>query len=182
MILTLAAGTAAAQTAVEDLHFRGGVLSRFGDTTGPGISTNYVFSKPAPGFKVSSKLEFKLPWNADQHTFLLGPQATIALGRRFSFHSWALAGNAKRFALMEPLAAPTDATPPHFGLPGMPVNSSFFNGANEKTMSLGGSLDYRVTDHLTYRPAQLDYLLMQNTGRVLHDARWSTGVRLSFGK
>lgn len=188
MISTIAAGalwleaSAAAQTLNGDFQFAPSPFSRVRDVLGQAPSSNYLFSSPGNSFVIHPNLELKLPWNAEQHTFLFGPEFHLFLGKRLTINAWALGGVAKRFSLMDPLRQPTDATPPHYGLPSMPINASALNGANGLAMSLGGSIDYRVSDHLTYRIVQPEHLVISVEGSQRSDSRLSTGLRFSFGK
>ena len=173
---------ACGQTLGGDFRFAPSPLPRVNDPAIQGLSSEYLFSPASKSFVVIPKLEFKLPWNADQHTFLLGPAYHVFLGSHLSLNFWSQAGVAKRFALRNPLTQPTDATPPRFGLPSGPMSSSRFNGANEFAVSLGGSVDYKVSDRLTYRIVQPEYLLMNVKGAPTPDRRISTSIRFSFGR
>jgi hypothetical protein len=164
-----------------DFRFVPSPLPGINDPDVQGLSSEYLFSPASKSFVVSPKLEFKLPWNADQHTFLFGPAYHVFLGTHLSLNFWSQAGVAKRFALMNPLTQPTDATPPRFGLLSGP-SSSRFNGANEFAVSLGGSVDYKISDHLTYRIVQREYLFMNVNGTPTPDRRTSTSIRFSFGR
>ena len=56
------------------------------------------------------------------------------------------------------------------------------NGANGWGASIGGSIDYRFGDFLTFQPVQTEYLRVQVENSARRDLRVSTGMRFSFGK
>ena len=169
------------QAVIGEFHFAPSTLPHFADTGRP-LSSDYLFSPAARSFVLKSHLEFKMPWNADQHTFLFGPEFHLPIGKRLTFNFGASVGMVKLFSLAEPLISPTDATPPRFGLPSGPASESKFNGANQFAVSVRGNLDYRFTDRLKYRIVQTEYLRMDVEGKTQIDRRVSTGLRLSFGK
>jgi len=146
----------------------------------PAFGQTVDFLAPPPASYVTGpKVEWQLPYNVRQHTFLFGPDVRVYTGKRLSVGLWALGGVAKRFALLDPAAKPTDATPPLLHDPMKPTS---FNGANVTALSLGGKVDYRVTDHLTYRILQPELLLVRFQNSTVRDSRISTGVNLTFGK
>ena len=183
-LVLILAGTgiwASAQTAA-NMQVVPSSFWRLNDTVGELPSTHYLFS-PQPGsFEINPSLQFKAVTNGNQHTFLLGPEYHLFLGNRIAINIWAMAGNMKRFALENPFKQPTDATPPRFGiLPSLPMERGL-NGANGWGASIGGSIDYRVGDSLTFQPIQTEYLRIQVDNSVRRDMRFSAGLRFSFGK
>jgi hypothetical protein len=177
----LSATPSCAQMLNSDFHFVPANQPHFNDLRGDGSSPTYLFSPAARSFKLNPSLEFKMPWNADQHTFLVGPEIHAFLTRRLTLNAWMHGGVAKEFAFFSPLTQPTDATPPRFGLPSTPASNPLFIGANAWAASYGGALDYRFR-YGTLRILQLDTLLMQVKGTTIRDRRATTGVRFSFGK
>ena len=186
-VLAVAEASSFGQAPAGEFRLVPSTFPRFMDTTVEGPSMNYLFSPVRPSFAASPRLEFRLPWNAEQHTFLFGPEFHVRVGRGIGVNGWAVGGVAKRFALMDALAEPTDATPPHFGSPTTPAFLPAFNGANETAVSFGGSVDYRIGDWFRYRIVQTEYLDLPSLYMPVKNAargslRVSTGLRLSFGK
>ncbi len=172
-----------AQTQGISLQYLPPTFWRVSDTVGRTPSSNYLFSPASGSFTINRGLSFNLPSNADQHTFLFGPEFHLHLGDRITFNAWAMTGMAKRFALMNPFKQPTDATPPRYGLsPSVPMSMPAFNGANGLAVTTGASVDYRILDGFVYRPVQAEYLRVQVNDSFRRDVRISTGLRFSFGK
>ncbi|HWB96810.1 MAG TPA: hypothetical protein VG672_08915 [Bryobacteraceae bacterium] len=147
-----------------------------------GLSSHYLFFRPSESFVLHPRLEFKLPWNGDQRTFLFGPEFHARILHRVTFNAWLLGGTVKRFALFEPLRQPTDAPPPRFGYFAPPMGQPTYYGANSVAESHGGSVDLTIDDHLTLRMIQAEYLFLKVNDRSQRDRRISTGLRFSFQK
>jgi hypothetical protein len=147
----------------------------------PGAVTNFP-SPDANSFTTNPKLQLQLPFNDRQHTFLFGPKWEVFAHNRFGVDVWALGGNAKKFALADPFVAPTDATPPLLRDPSTPLSQGRFMGDNGRALVLGGSVNYKINDYLTYDIAKPEFLMIQVKGAPLHDFRIASGMRLSFGK
>jgi hypothetical protein len=183
--LTLAATAGFAQTAnsnFQSAYVGSWSFDRLTESAGEARSSTYLFSPAEKSFRLGRILDFKLPWNAVQHTFLFGPEFHVHFLNRFTANFWLLGGSAKRFALFDPLVQATDAAPPVQGFRAFPRYQTTFNGANARTVSAGASLDLKLTDRLLFRVLQADYLRMRWKELAPRDTRYSTGIRLSFGK
>jgi hypothetical protein len=162
--------------------------SAFGQTLAAGsvagTTPTVNFFAPVPrNFVTNSKLEWNLPFNAKQHTFLFGPEVRVFATNRLTIKARALAGVAKRFSLLDPLSQPTDATPPLLRNPSILPADVPFTGVNGIAASFGASVDYRVNDHLLYRILQPEFLVVPfKTTYKDYDLRVSTGLRFTFGK
>ena len=132
-------------------------------------------------FTVNRRLELKLPWNAQQHTFLFGPQLQVVNKGRFTVNAWLLGGTVKRSALVAPFLEPTEAAQPVMGSTSMPLNT-IVNGANQAAASVGASADWRIYDRLTYRLIQPEWLFLGTGGSTTRDFRLSTGLHFELGK
>ena len=153
----------------------------FGQTSGP-IPTVNFFSHDAQSFKTSPGVEWKLPFNAEQHTFLFGPEIRVFRNNHFTVKVWARGGEAKRFAVLAPQTAPVDAAPPAVRSPFVAVTQSPFTGANGVAGSFGGNVEYRLNDHVLYRIVQSELLVVRFKGSTVRDERLSTGVQVNIGK
>jgi hypothetical protein len=134
-------------------------------------------SLPNKTFVTGPRLQWPLPFNAEQHTFMFGPKWKLFDRNRFSVNVWALGGVAKRFALMDPFVLPTNAKPPLVSEPFQPPH---FMGPNGLAVSVGGSVGLKITDHLKYDVVTPEYLTVRGRGPT-HDLRVSSGFRLNFG-
>jgi len=187
-VATLAAGalcienSAGGQTFNGSIHFIPSTFQAINTSVGRGPSGNYLFSRAGRSFVVNRNLEFKLPWNSEQHTYLFGPEFHGFIGKYLTVNGWVRGGVAKRFSLLNPLSEPVDATPPHYGLFTTPLDQSTLNGANGATVSFGANANIRFGDHLSYQVVQAERLRVRVDGRPIDDRRYSTGLRLSFGK
>jgi hypothetical protein len=141
-----------------------------------------VLRRDFSNFTSNRKLELRLPWNGQQHTFLFGPQVRVFAKGNFAVKAWVMGGALKRSALVTSFLEPTDATQPVMGDPAKPLNT-ITNGANQAAASVGASAEWRITDHLTYRLVQPEWLFMDGLKNVPHrDFRISTGMHFEFGK
>jgi hypothetical protein len=106
----------------------------------------------------------------DQHTFLAGAEFKLLHRGRFTVNLRALAGIMRQSNLFLP----------YLGL------QFAYGGANLFAASLGGSVDYRISDRFSYRVIQPELLTtVSNAGGTLlayPNAQVSTGLVFSFGK
>ena len=105
-----------------------------------------------------------------QHTFLAGPEFKLLQRDRLTVNVRALAGMMVGSSLF------------------LPYNGLQFayGGSNRFAASLGGSVDYRISDRLSYRIIQPELLTtVTNAGGTLRaypNVRISTGLVFRFGK
>ena len=104
-----------------------------------------------------------------QHTYLFGPEVRLLRHDRFNVNVRALMG-----------VAHTNGLPPS-------VSRFTFSSANSNfAASFGGSVDYRITDRLSYRIIQPELLLTRSGSMATnnwnqHNFRLSTGIVFTSG-
>lgn len=133
-------------------------------------------------FVTGPRLQWALPFNTQQHTYMFGPKWKVLDRNRFTVNAWATGGMAKRFALIDPFVLPTDATPPLVREPFQPPHVM---GANGLAISVGGSLGFKITDHLVYDILTPEYLFVRgkdSPNSPTHDFRVSAGFRVVLPK
>jgi hypothetical protein len=146
--------------------------------------TSSFLSLTNKNYVTGPRLEWSLPYNTQQHTFLFGPKWKLLDHNRFSLNVWALGGVAKRFALMDPLVLPTDAKPPLVRDLSSPASLTRFMGPNGLAISVGGSLGFKITDRLVYDIVTPEYLYVRGKDSpvrgnpLTHDFRVSGGFRV----
>ena len=116
------------------------------------------------------------PGDFRQHTFLLGPEVRLLKRDRLSVNARALMGVAHTNTLIlkfrrNPFPTNTQRSDP---------------SANGFAASFGGSVDYRITDRLSYRLVQPELLLTRSGGRDTgtwnqYSFRLSTGLVFTSG-
>lgn len=110
------------------------------------------------------------PEPGSQHTFLLGPEFKLLERDRFTVNLRALAGIKHASSVV------------------LPENGVRFvyGSTNWFAVSLGGSVDYRISDRVSYRIIQPEFLAsLSNAGetfRAYPNMRVSTGLVFNFGK
>lgn len=127
--------------------------------------TTSFFSPTDKSFATGPHLQWPLPFNGQQHTFMFSPKWQVWNHNRFSMNVWALGGVAKRFALMDPFVLPVDATPPLVRDLSSPFSQKRFMGPNGVAISLGSSLSFRITDRIVYEIAKPEYLIEKGRTR-----------------
>jgi hypothetical protein len=118
----------------------------------------------------------RLPADMRQHTFLLGPEMRLLRRDHLSVNVRALMGVAHTNTLVlkyrEPLQLPGSSAPP--------ITQKTFPSASALAASFGGSLDYHITDRLSYRIIQPELLL--TCSAMMAKASWNQlNLRLSTG-
>jgi hypothetical protein len=121
------------------------------------------------------------PGHIHQYTFSLGPEIRIVHHGRLTVSAQALVGLAKTNTLILPLAAPIQLP---LGPNGEPVTFSrrTILGGTGFAGSLGAGLDYRISDHLSYRIVQPELLVVNFVGSTPINMRISTGIAFTSGK
>ncbi len=110
------------------------------------------------------------PSTLHYQTYLAGAQ--LAYPARFSPFVRAMAGEARETIIPSQAAIPTSGhIPVYKGLPG---------SNNSIAGIFGGGVDYHLTQHLSIRLAQIDYLLTRFSNGVQNQALVSTGLVLHF--
>jgi len=116
-----------------------------------------------PGTDHERRIE-PMPGDMRQRTFLFGPEVRLLRRDRLTVNVRALMGvahtNTAVLPLREPVQWPTDLFGP---LP--PLTELTFPSASKFAASFGGSLDYRITDRLSFRIIQPELLLIRSGGR-----------------
>jgi hypothetical protein len=127
-----------------------------------------------------------IPGDIRQHTFLLGPEVRLLKRDRLSVNVRALMGVAHTNTLVLTYREPIQRPPDLFGNPLPPITERTFPSASTFAASFGGSVDYRITDWLSYRIVQPE-LLLNRSGSIdtgnwnQYNFRLSTGVVFTSG-
>lgn len=125
----------------------------------------------------------RLPADMRQHTFLLGPEVRLLRRDRLSVNVRALMGVAHTNTLVlkyrEPFQLPGSSAPP--------ITEKTFPSASALAASFGGSLDYRITDRLSYRIIQPELFLTRLAIEAApsgnqYNLRLSTGIVFTAGE
>lgn len=167
-----------------NLTRRIGLLVDFGGHYGKrGLTPYTINSLTTPGELI--KVE-AIPGDMRQHTILLGPEVRLSKRDRLSVNVRALMGVAQTNTLVLTLRDPIKRPPDLFGNPLPPITERTFASASTFAASFGGSVDYRITDRLSYRIVQPELLLTRsggiNTGNWnQYNFRLSTGVVFTSG-
>jgi len=121
------------------------------------------------------------PGDMRQHTFLFGPEVRLIRRDRLTVNVRALVGvahtNTLVLLLREPIQRPAGSPP---------ITQRSFPSASSFAASFGGSVDYRITDRLSYRIVQPE-LLLNRSGSMgaenwnQYNFRLSTGVVFTAG-
>jgi hypothetical protein len=127
-----------------------------------------------------------IPGDIRQHTFLLGPEMRLLKRNRLSVNLRVLMGVAHTNTLVLTYREPIQRPPDLFGNPLPPITERTFPSASTFAASFGGSVDYRITDRLSYRIVQPELLLTRSgsidTGNWnQYNFRLSTGVVFTSG-
>jgi hypothetical protein len=133
--------------------------------------------------KVASRLQpFESdPGDVSVHTILLGPQIRVLQGERVDINVRTLIGAAYVGTLVLPLREPLVLPPPP-GVPAPPPLTEYTIGASKPvTGVLGGSIDYRITDAISYRIVQPELVVTSLGSTNERNFRVSTGIVLKFG-
>lgn len=161
-----------------------GLLADFSGHYGQRALTPYTInSLTSPGELMRVEA---IPGDMRQHTFLLGPEVRLLKRERLSVNVRALVGVAHTNTLVLTLREPIQRPPDLFGNPPRPITERTVATASTFAASFGGSVDYRITDRLSYRIVQPELLLTRsgtiNTGNWnQYNFRLSTGVVFTSG-
>lgn len=121
-----------------------------------------------------------IPGDMRQHTFLFGPEVGVLRTNRFTVNARTLIGVAHTNMMVLQLRDPIQRPPDLFGNPQPPITERTFASASTFAASFGGSVDYRITDRLSYRIVQPELLLTRSGG--IGTANWNQyNFRLSSG-
>ena len=114
------------------------------------------------GLGIAADISAHYAQEMEEFNFLIGPQYSYNWkGLRFTGHT--LFGRS-RDRLRQP--GTTQLEPSNLG----------------RGVALGGSLDFALSDRLSVRPIQADYLITNFFGSTQHNLRISTGLIFKFGK
>ena len=134
-----------------------------------------------------TQIGFK-PGDMRQHTFLFGPEFRLVRSNRLTLNVRTLVGVAQTNTLVLPLNRPIERPPDIFGNPQPSITQFTVGSRNAFAASFGASLDYRITDRLSYRIVQPEILLTRygvaagDEYSTHADVRVSTGILFRFGK
>ena len=159
-----------------NLRSRIGLLADFGGNYGQRGLTPYTIESPAqPGqlTRISAK-----PSDMRQHTFLFGTEVLALRRGRLIVNVRALAGVAHANALVFHVEPEPGSSLPPF--------TRTFPSASRFAASFGASVDYRITDRVSYRVIQPELLLTRSgtetSGSSNHyNFRLSTGLVFTSG-
>lgn len=159
-----------------------GVLADFSADYGRRSLAPYQLFLPIPGNP--SPVIRTEPGDIHQYTFSVGPGIRIVHHGRLTVNARALVGIAKTntlTTLILPLTAPIQFP---LGPNGEPVTFSrrTIPGGTGLVGSLSAGLDYRISDHLSYRIVQPELLVVNFIGSTPIDMRISTGIVSTLGK
>jgi hypothetical protein len=115
-----------------------------------------------------------------QHTVLLGPEVRALANDRLAVNVRALIGAAYIDTLVLPLQQPFQPPPDLLGNPQPLVTEFRLGGEKPVAGAFGGSLDYRISEHLYYR-VQPELLVLHLGGTNDTNLRLSTGIVFKFG-
>jgi hypothetical protein len=140
---------------------RFGLLADFRGDYGQRTMAPYTLFLPMPGNPNPQVITE--PGRLHQHTFLFGPEFMVLHHGRWMVNARTLAGVTKMNTLVLPLRMPIQLP---FGPNGEPITFSrrTVAGGSAFTGALAASLDYRITDRLSYRIFQPELLLVNFVG------------------
>jgi hypothetical protein len=121
------------------------------------------------------------PGSYRQHTFLIGPEVRVFANDRLTVNVHALIGGTSVGTLVLPLQEPFQPPPDLLGNTPPPVTEFRLGWEKPVTGAFGGSIDYRISDRLSYRILQPDLVVTHLGGLNWKNLRLSTGVVFTFG-
>ena len=154
-----------------NLTERFGLLADFGGDYGQRGCSACVGSTILPGTNATqlAPAPQPKPGGASEHELLVGPEFKVFKGQRFSANVRALAGIAHASSIAMPYQG----------------HQLTFSGTNWFAASVGGSLDYKISNRVSYRILQPELLAtITNRYGTLHaypNLQSSTGLVFSFG-
>src|SRR5438552_2799321 len=152
-----------------------GLLADFSDHYGQrGLIPYTINSLTTPG---ELKRVEAAPGDMRQHTFLLGPEVRLFRRDRLTVNVRVLVGVAHTNTLLLPLR---EAIQRPVGSP--PITQRSFPSASTFAASFGGSVDYRITDRLSFRIVQPELSLTRIDTGNQYNFRLSTGLVFTSGR
>jgi hypothetical protein len=121
------------------------------------------------------------PGDYRQHTFLFGPEVRIIDRARLSVNLRVLIGAAYIDTLVLPLREPFQPPPPLIGPPQPPVTKFQVGWEKPFTGAIGGSVDYRISEHVRYRIVQPELIVLGLGSSNRSRLRVSTVIVFTFG-
>ncbi len=155
-----------------------GLIADFSGHYGQRGLTPYTTSLTTPG---ELKRIEAIPGDMRQYTVLLGPEVRVFRWNRLSVNARALIGVAHTNTLVLPLREPIQRPA---GSLSTPITQRTFPSTTTFAASFGGSIDYRITDRLSYRIVQPE-LLLTRSGSInwnQYNFRLSTGLVFTSGE
>jgi hypothetical protein len=96
------------------------------------------------------------------YNFLIGPQYTIEIGNIRIFGHGLFGRSRDRL--------------------GLPGTTQVEPSNRARSIALGGGVDVPLSEKVTWRAAEADYMITSNFGGTQHNIRASTGIVIRFGK
>lgn len=160
-----------------------GLLADFSGHYGQRGLTPFTIDSLTP----AGEVQRIIPGDMRQHTFLFGPEVRLLKRDRLLVNVRALMGVAHTNTLVLPLREPIQRPPDLFGNPQQPITQRTFPSASTFAASFGGSVDYRITNRLSYRIVQPELLLTRSgsmaTGNFnQYNFRLSSGIVFTSGE
>lgn len=125
-----------------------------------------------------------------QYTFLFGPRVSFnKSGQVTPFFHYLVGGihNSRSFSVPNDLLPPKYVVPPGVTVDAGTTSTRFRTTQTSFAMAIGGGIDIRLSRHLSFRPAQLDYLPSRfspfdipGLGTV-NDENWQNNFRYATG-
>jgi len=155
-----------------------GFVAEFRGGYGQRTLTPYTLFLPIPGNP--NPVVQTEPGSFHQHTFLFGPEVSVLHHGRLSVEARALVGVTQMNTLLLPLKQPIQMP---FGPNGEPVIFSrrTIQGGAAFTGSVGATMDYRITDRLSYRILQPELLVVNFVGTTPINLQLSSGLIFTSG-
>lgn len=155
-----------------------GLVADFSGHYGQRGSTSFALLDPTT-FSELRRVEF-IPGKIRQHTFLFGPELRLFRHGRFTVNARGLIGVAHTTTLVLPLVEPIQRAS------GPPITEKIFPSDSVFSASFGGSVDFRITDRVSYRVVQPELLLTRSITSTTgnwnqYNFRVSTGVVFRSG-
>ena len=150
-----------------------GFVADFRGGYGQRTLTPYTLFLPIPGNP--NPVVQTEPGSFHRHTFLFGPEVRVLQHGRWSVEARALVGATRMNTLVLPLRVPIQLP---FGPNGGSVTFSkrTIRGGDAFTGSVGATLDYRITDRLSYRIVQPELLVVNFVGATPIHLQLSSGI------
>jgi hypothetical protein len=147
-------------------------------------------SKTEPVLYLGEQPTGKVKNTASSYTYLFGPHFTYRRSRYAPFAEslFGLHNPRERYTILE-----SPDCPPPSNCTGLPVGSGGGGSYHKFAMAIGGGLDIALSHGISFRPFEVDYLLLRKPSEAIENGnfvfctannnafRYSTGITFSFG-